>query len=87
MKKPIYLGQTERGRMVRELSLLDCVEALAFVANKSFHECVTFYVEAWGVCGEKWYVYEDTAALDRDREANGTVERVNWFAIIVIEEP
>jgi len=73
-----YNGQTERGRMVRENSLQECVESLAFAANRDPAKVVTLQVEVVG--RPLWYVYEDQAALDRDAVFGG--ERVHWFALI-----
>jgi hypothetical protein len=75
----MYIGMTERGRRVVEETLIQAVESLAFVAGKTFIECVT--VSHRTAEPRKWYVYDSQARADLDA-AKGDDDRIAWFAIV-----
>lgn len=82
-EKIVYVGETERGRRVREDSLQECVASLAFVANKDPAQVVTLERPVLGRA--LWLVYENQAELDRDLERQSGDTMNAWFAAIGTE--
>lgn len=65
-RKPLlpFVGTTERGRIVRDESLVACVDSLAFVMGRDTAELVTVH----GPGERTWRVYPDQASVDADPE-------------------
>lgn len=79
----LYIGTTARGRAVRESSLQECVDSVAYTARKNPDTVVTAKSE---LARDTWYAYENQAALDTDLQRGQiTAESPGWFAVIYAE--
>lgn len=78
----MYIGTTVRGRKVREDSLQQCVESLAYIMRQQPEDPNLIIVQAPKAPGV-WYVYDNQAAANADRFDDAfALGRFRWVAII-----